>query len=238
MGLLDRLFGTVRTNQPTKPKTGTPARPGTAKPGTPARPAGTKPAPTAAKPPVKPAGTVPSAAKSPAAPAPAAAKPLPSVIPKEQPAAVPAEEPTVIEPETPALPTQFPEELQKRLDSYFARLRQEYPEGEIRRLNTGHKKLAERGAELRRLIGYEGKLDEFFALGGFTYHRSAGGRPTLPAAATESVEDRLRAMFPEDVPTVLAVKQADPRLYLDLRAAARKQGRTAGEFLQQFKEEA
>ncbi len=125
--------------------------------------------------------------------------------------------------------------LQKRLDTYFARLRQDFPDGVVVRLNTQHKKLAERGAELRRLIGYEGKLDEFFALGGFTYQRSVGGRPSLPQEQTASVEDRLRAAFPDDVPTVLAVQQADHRLYLDLRAAARKAGCTVGEYLQQFK---
>ncbi len=125
--------------------------------------------------------------------------------------------------------------LQKRLDTYFARLRVDFPDGVVVRLNTGHKKLAERGAELRRLIGYEGRLDEFFALGGFTYQRSTGGRPSLPQEQTASVEDRLREAFPDDVPTVLAVQQADHRLYLDLRSAARKAGCTVGEYLQQFK---
>ena len=125
--------------------------------------------------------------------------------------------------------------LQKRLDTYFARLRQDFPDGQVSGLNTQHKKLAERGAELRRLIGYEGQLDEFFALGGFTYLRRTGGRPTLPASQTDSVEDRLRAQFPDDVPTVLAVQQTDHRLYLDLRAAARRAGCTVGEYLEQFK---
>lgn len=126
--------------------------------------------------------------------------------------------------------------LQQRLDTYFARLRAEFPDGEIVRLNTGHKKLAERGAELRRLIGWQGDLDGFFALGGFTYRRSTGGRPRLPAEQTASVEDRLREAFPEDVPTLLAVQQKDHRLYLDLRAAARAAGCTVGEYLDQFRE--
>lgn len=234
MGLLDRLFGTVKTTQTGKQKPtvsqGKPApgaRPAGARPAAAARPQEKKPAPAvkrpespAARPAVKPAEKAPVPAEE--------KKPLTGQ-------AAPAQETA---PEASALPTRFPEGVQKRLDTYFARLRQEYPDGQIRRLNTGHKKLAERGAELRRLIGYDGKLDEFFALGGFTYCRSAGGRPSLPAESTGSVEDRLRAMFPEDVPTVLAVKQADPRLYLDLRAAARKQGCTAGEYLQQFKAEA
>ena len=125
--------------------------------------------------------------------------------------------------------------LQKRLDTYFARLRQDFPDGQVSGLNTQHKKLAERGAELRRLIGYEGQLDDFFAWGGLTYHRRTGGRPTLPASQTESGEDRLCTHFPDDVPTVLAVQQTDHRLYLDLRAAARRAGCTVGEYLEQFK---
>lgn len=154
----------------------------------------------------------------------------------------PAVEETVVEEVVEAPVAQVSEDvppwgahLQKRLDTYFARLRVDFPDGVVVRLNTGHKKLAERGAELRRLIGYEGRLDEFFALGGFTYQRSTGGRPSLPQEQTASVEDRLREAFPDDVPTVLAVQQADHRLYLDLRAAARKAGCTVGEYLQQFK---
>ncbi|MBE6757843.1 MAG: hypothetical protein E7552_04760 [Ruminococcaceae bacterium] len=154
--------------------------------------------------------------------------------------AAPAEETVPAAAETPAASEAAPEapwgaHLQKRLDTYFTRLRQDFPDGVVVRLNTQHKKLAERGAELRRLIGYEGRLDEFFALGGFTYQRSVGGRPALPQEQTDSVEDRLRAAFPDDVPTVLAVQQADHRLYLDLRAAARKANCTVGEYLQQFK---
>lgn len=126
---------------------------------------------------------------------------------------------------------------QKRLDTYFARLRQEFPNGEIERLNTAHKKLAERGAALRRLIGYEGRLDDFFALGGFTYRRHTGGRPPLAASQTASVEQRLRERFPEDVPTAMAVQQADARLYLDLRAAARRAGCTVSAYLSQFRAE-
>ena len=188
--------------------------------------------------------------RRPAAPAAAPAEEAPTAVAEEaveeavaEVAAEMAEEPAAVaeEPadEVPAEETAeeapWGAHLQKRLDTYFARLRREFPDGCIVRLNTGHKKLAERGAELRRLIGYEGRLDEFFQLGGFTYQRSVGGRPSLPAEQTASVEERLRVAFPEDVPTVLAVQKADHRLYLDLRAAARRAGCTVGEYLQQFK---
>lgn len=179
------------------------------------------------------------AAKDEAKPAAKEAAPAAKAQPKPQATApaAPVAKP-VVESAAPAAEENTPPwgaHLQKRLDTYFARLRRDFPDGVIVRLNTQHKKLAERGAELRRLIGYEGRLDEFFALGGFTYQRSTGGRPSLPQEQTASVEDRLREAFPDDVPTVLAVQQADHRLYLDLRAAARKANCTVGEYLQQFK---
>ncbi len=132
---------------------------------------------------------------------------------------------------TPAPPA-FDPVLQKQLDTYFARLRAVYPDGVITRLNTGHKKLAERGAALRKRTGQEGDLDAFFALGGFTYRRSAGGRPPLPLSEDlSSLEKKLKTYFPEGIPTVIAIRDTDHRLYLDLRALARRENRTVGEYL-------
>lgn len=242
MGLLDRLFGTGAARTPAPPA---PAR----KPLPEIKPPAAEVKRPETAPPVA-APAVADAAEEIAAAAPAAVETAEVV---EQPAdpvaedviAEPVEEPVepaaesveaaeLADEEQPAEPAITPH-LQARLDTYFARLRREFPDGRIVRLNTGHKKLAERGAELRRLIGYEGRLDEFFALGGFTYQRSAGGRPPLPTAQTDSVEERLREAFPDDVPTTLAVRQADARLYLDLRAAARREGCTVGEFLNRFR---
>ncbi len=222
MGILDRLFGRRPVKE--EPKKTVPAAKDAAK----AKPVAPKTTETVQ--------TKTAEKPAPVAETTAAAETAPAAVEN---AAV--EEASAIEPaaETTADATAdapWGAHLQKRLDTYFARLRQDFPDGVVVRLNTQHKKLAERGAELRRLIGYEGKLDEFFALGGFTYQRSVGGRPSLPSEQTASVEDRLRAAFPDDVPTVLAVQQADHRLYLDLRAAARKANCTVGEYLQQFKE--
>lgn len=116
---------------------------------------------------------------------------------------------------------------QRKLDRYFNRLRELYPDGVITRLNTGHKKLAERGAQLRSLLGMEGELDNFFALGGFTYCRTGGGRPPLPLtdADCERIHAHIRQLFPEGVPVVMAIRDADHRLYLDLRAVARREGK-------------
>lgn len=125
--------------------------------------------------------------------------------------------------------------LQKRLDTYFARLREIYPDGVISHFNTGHKKLAERGAELRRLLEMDGDLDGFFALGGFTYQRSNGGRPPLPLSDEDEkvVINRIKTLFPEGVPVVMAIRDADHRLYLNLRALARRENMTVGEYLRE-----
>ena len=157
----------------------------------------------------------------------------------EQPAAeaapeAPAEQPAteVVTAEQPAEEKELsPEALQRKLDRYFARLREIYPDGVIVRLNTGHKKLAERGAQLRRLTGEEGDLDAFFARGGFTYQRSTGGRPSLSLEDVAAVEARVRELFPEGVPTAMAVRDTDHRLYLDLRALARRENVTVGAWL-------
>ena len=123
------------------------------------------------------------------------------------------------------------EALQRKLDRYFARLREVYPDGVIVRLNTGHKKLAERGAQLRRLTGDEGNLDAFFARGGFTYQRSGGGRPALDLQDVAAVEARVRALFPNGVTTAMALRDQDHRLYLDLRALARREEVTVSAWL-------
>lgn len=123
--------------------------------------------------------------------------------------------------------------LRRKLERYFAKLWQIYPDGVVVRLNTGHKKLAERGAALRHRLGIEGNLDGFFALGGLTYRRSNGGRPStvLSPDEREALLSSLRQNFPDGVPTLTAVQQHDHRLYLKLRTVARKQSCTMTEWL-------
>ncbi|MCL2487124.1 MAG: hypothetical protein FWE80_00390 [Oscillospiraceae bacterium] len=123
--------------------------------------------------------------------------------------------------------------LSKRLDTYFARLRELYPDGEIRRLNTGHKKLAERGAALRRETGYEDDTDGFFALGGFRYCRESGGRP-VRELTPEDFLGRLSELFPKGIPPARQIQQADHQLYLDLRAAARRENKPVGKLLMEL----
>ena len=166
--------------------------------------------------PAAPAAPVAAAPVKPAEPAPVVTAPA---------------EPVSSEPaETPA---PWSDVTQRKLDRYFARMRQAYPDGVIVRLNTGQKKLAERGAQLRRESGMEGRLDEFFALGEFTYRRSEGGRPSVVKTdrQQEGLLRDLHAAFPQGVPSVAAVQQADHRLYLNLRAAARRDQCTMTDYL-------
>ena len=81
----------------------------------------------------------------------------------------------------------------------------------------------------------EGELDNFFALGGFTYCRTNGGRPPLPLtdADCERIHAHIRQLFPEGVPVVMAIRDADHRLYLDLRAVARREGKKLADYLRE-----
>ena len=179
-----------------------------------------------------------SAAEAEEEPAPPDTPATAAVLPEvqaEAPAAMAEEEPSTAAQEENGgdWPADLPPALVKRMHTYFARLEELYPDKVIVRLNTGHKKLAERGAELRRLAGMEGELDRFFALGGFAYQRSGGGRPPLPLtdADCETMRAKIRELFPDGVPVVMAVRDADSRLYLDLRAVARREDVTVGEYL-------
>ena len=133
----------------------------------------------------------------------------------------------------PPTPTAFDDGLQKKLDRYFERLRAVYPNGVISRLNTGQKKLAERGAQLRKLCGMENELDAFFALGGFTYERTAGGRPrnVQSSTAQTALVNEVKALFPEGIASAAELDRADHALYLRLRSAARLSGGTITAFL-------
>ena len=175
------------------------------------------------------------------------AEPIAETAPVSVPAAPATPTPTIAAPVEPAVAEPVPAEVaetgeaawsdvtQRKLDRYFARMRQAYPDGVIVRLNTGQKKLAERGAQLRHEIGMEGQLDEFFAIGGFIYRRSEGGRPSVVKTDRQQADllRDLRAVFPQGVPSVAAVQQADHRLYLNMRAAARRDGCTMTDYLKQ-----
>lgn len=225
MGVLDKLLRGV--GAPDRSRKTTPSRPASTigstvrgRQSTPIRPA---PRPTV---PVKhrTGGTSSSAASVVSTPAtvkePAVKKPV-------SPPAANAPSPTP----TPA--PAFDAGLQKKLDRYFDRLRAVYPNGVISRLNTGQKKLAERGAQLRHMCGMENQLDEFFALGGFTYERTAGGRPrnVQNATAQTALITEVKSLFPNGVSSAAELNRADHALYLRLRSAARLSGGTITEFM-------
>lgn len=136
--------------------------------------------------------------------------------------------------EKPSIET-IPPVLQRKLDRYFSRLRQIYPDGVIVRLNTGQKKLAERGSQLRHMLHWEQSLDEFFALGGFSYQRSESGRPPTLKGENDIAKliKRIHKKFPDGVPSIAAIDKTDHRLYLDLRSVARKNSCTITQFIKE-----
>ncbi len=165
-------------------------------------------------------------------------KPLPKPVEPSETETTPTVKPVVSEtisekPKTSAPSSAFEPVLQRKLDRYFERLRAVYPTGVITRLNTGQKKLAERGAQLRRMCGMENELDAFFALGGFTYERTAGGRPrnVQDPLAQDALVTEVQALFPKGIPSAAALDRADHSLYLRLRSAARLSGLTLTDFL-------
>lgn len=174
-------------------------------------------------------------------PMPSQEEPLPEPPPNEGEGAreemIVREEPSPLPTPSPAGPPEEPlgslpvsDRLRRRLRTYFTRLWEIYPDGVVERLNTHHKKLAERGGELRRLTGFEGNLDDFFALGGLIYRRTPAGRPRHLVDG-EQLLDALRINFPDGVPDLLSVKERDHRLYLDLRTAARREQTTVARYL-------
>ena len=235
MGFFDKLFG--RKNR-------TEERPAPAETAaaveTPPR---EKPIPPVEAPPAQalPAETLPEEILPPAPPPPEAAEET-AGEPEDKPETeMPAQDlpsPREEAPEAPpraAATAALSPEAQKKLDGSFARLRELYADGGVSRLEAGDKKLAERGAALRKLIGMEGNLDGFFALGGFTYRRSGGGRPPLPLTEEDcrALHRRIRELFHGGVPVVMAVRDADHRAFLDLRAVARREGVNVGDYLRQ-----
>ena len=217
MGVLDKwLRGVGSADRSRKP---TPSRPAD-RIGTVARARQTTPVRTT----FTPRPSVPVKTREPAvASAPLAVEPAEAVV------ATPSPAPETASPAAPA----FDESLQKKLDRYFDRLRAVYPTGVITRLNTGQKKLAERGSQLRHLCGMENELDAFFALGGFTYERTAGGRPrnVQSADAQTTLVSEIKALFPDGISSAAALDRADHALYLRLRSAARLSGGTITDFL-------
>ena len=126
--------------------------------------------------------------------------------------------------------------VQKKLTTYFNRLKSVYPDMVIIRLNTGQKKLAERGANLRKFVDWQGTLDEFFALGGFTYKRSESGRPQKIKDEEDIVRlvEKIKQEFPNGVQAAADIRQQNPSLYLDIRSAARASQCTLTEFFNKY----
>ncbi len=236
MGVLDKwLRGSTSFDRNRKP---TPSRPTSTigstviqRQSTPVRPSSPRPAVPLKKPAAPPAPK-PTVTQAP--------KPTVAQTPNQtvtQAPKTPVSAPVAPVASVPAVPAKaFDDGLQKKLNRYFERLRAVYPDGVITRLNTGQKKLAERGAQLRKLCGMENELDAFFALGGFTYERTAGGRPRAVSSATArgALVNEVKTLFPSGIPSAATLDRVDHALYLRLRSAARLSGTTITAFLNDY----
>ena len=126
----------------------------------------------------------------------------------------------------PASQTTFPPALEKRLNTFFDRLLESYPDRVVIHFNRDHKKLAERGTELRRLAGYGEDNDKFFSDFGFTYV-NALKQKTDSHGTYEDLVARLREAFPDGI---VCLYQA-AAFRDDLSYFARKKMRTAKQIL-------
>ena len=122
--------------------------------------------------------------------------------------------------------TEFAPALSKRLNTFFDRLAESYPDKVVIHFNRDHKKLAERGTELRRLAGYGEDNEKFFSDFGFTYVNALKQKTDSHGTYEELVE-RLRAAFPDGI--VCLYQAAEFRD--DLSYFARKKMRTAKQIL-------
>ena len=126
----------------------------------------------------------------------------------------------------PASETEFPPALSKRLNTFFDRLAESYPDKVVIHFNRDHKKLAERGTELRRLAGYGEDNERFFSDFGFTYV-NALKQKTDSHGTYEDLIERLKAAFPDGI---VCLYQA-AAFRDDLSYFARKKMRTAKQIL-------
>ncbi len=126
----------------------------------------------------------------------------------------------------PASGTEFEPALAKRLNTFFDRLAESYPDRVVIHFNRDHKKLAERGTELRRLAGYGEDNEKFFSDFGFTYI-NALKQKTDSHGTYEDLIARLKAAFPDGI--VCLYQAAEFRD--DLSYFARKKMRTAKQIL-------
>lgn len=116
----------------------------------------------------------------------------------------------------------------KRLETFFERLLEAYPERVVIHFNRDFKKLAERGTALRRLAGYGEDNEAFFADFGFTYI-NALQRQAESHGTYEELVARLKEAYPDGI---VNLYEADA-FRADLSYFARKKRRTAKHILRQ-----
>lgn len=90
-------------------------------------------------------------------------------------------------------PGKEPENIQRRLNTLFAKLDAAYPDKVICGLGREHKKWAETVTELYRILGYKDN-ESFLNAYGYTLLRVAGGRPTSTDA--NAIIEELKKRYP------------------------------------------
>lgn len=118
--------------------------------------------------------------------------------------------------------------VMKRLQTFFDRLSEAYPDRVVIHFNRDFKKLAERGTELRRLAGYGEDNDAFFTDFGFSYV-NALQRQAESHGTYEDLVRRLQEAYPNGI---VNLYDAEP-FRSDLSYFARKKRRTAKHILRQ-----
>jgi hypothetical protein len=86
----------------------------------------------------------------------------------------------------------------RRLETFFDRLSEAYPDRVVIHFNRDFKKLAERGTELRRLAGYGEDNAAFFSDFGFTYINALQKQAESHGTYEELVA-RLQAAYPDGI---------------------------------------
>lgn len=108
-----------------------------------------------------------------------------------------------------------PDYLRRRIDNLMLKLKKEYPNGIVSKLNTNHKKQAETVRELAKTLGYSNAA-EFLRAYGFVMEIDKGGRPQTTASNYTDIINELKRRYPDGAPFGTVTKLVEANL--DLKA--------------------
>ena len=117
-------------------------------------------------------------------------------------------------------PGEEPDVLAKKVRSFFNRIDEYYPDRQIIRLHTDHKKLGERLTQLYRELGYESG-EEMMKAYGYTYvqMKRKPDSDEVKKARKEWLIAELKRRYPNgsDVKSVVALTEANPDLSKEIK---------------------